>query len=116
MTRETINKVLAIHQERGCLERVKEVLRGKKEHRLCYIEEPYSTMGCSNEWRIVNMDIMKFIGDILDRHDLQIRQEIDNRIEELEKELEELWRQDWQTKSAARPSTGFPTTGSTPAG
>ena len=33
---------------------------------------------------------MKFIGDILDRHDLQIRQEIDNRIEELKQELEQL--------------------------
>lgn len=49
-----------------------------------------SSQSTGHEWSIENMDIMKFIGDILDRHDLQIRQEIDNRIEELKQELEQL--------------------------
>lgn len=90
MDAETISKILAVHQEIECLGQVKEAIGGTRAHRLCYIREPYSTMGSSNEWSIENMDIMKFIGDILDRHDLQIRQEIDNRIEELKQELEQL--------------------------
>lgn len=91
MNQETINKIIAAHQEIGCLERVKKAIEGTREHRLCYIQKPRDSMiGHSSEWSIENMDIMKFIGDILDRHDLQIRQEIDKRIEELKKELEEL--------------------------
>ena len=91
MNQETINKILAAHQEIECLERVKSAIKDTREHRLCYIQRPCDSMiGHSSEWSIVNMDIMKFIGDILDRHDLQIRQDIDNRIEELKQELEQL--------------------------
>ena len=42
------------------------------------------------EWEIVNMDKMKYIGDILDRHDGMIREEIDQRIAQYKQELENL--------------------------
>ena len=33
---------------------------------------------------------MRYIGDLLDKHDLMIRQEIDNEIEQLKAEIETL--------------------------
>ena len=45
MNQETISKILAVHQEIECLGRVKEAISGTRAHRLCYIREPYSTMG-----------------------------------------------------------------------
>lgn len=90
MNTETINKVLSIHKKIKELEAAKRVAKDKKGHCLYYIEEPYDTLSEIDEWHPVSVDIMYSIRDILDRHSLQIRQEIDDRIKELKKELEEL--------------------------
>lgn len=90
MNQETITKVLATHQEIECLEAVKKAIDSTNNHRLSYLEYRGSLAYERSEWRVVNMDVMKYAGDILDRHDLQIRQEIDNRIEQLKQELEQL--------------------------
>lgn len=90
MNSETIAKVLAIHQEIECLEAVKKAINYTNDHRLSYLEYREGSSFDRSEWRIVDMDVMKYIGDILDRHDLQVRQEIDNRIEQLKRELEQL--------------------------
>lgn len=96
MNAETLQKAMAIHQELEILTDVRDNIKptynaGLDEtyqYRLSYITKT-SGYGCS-EWEAVDVDKMKFIGDILDRHDRQIRQEIDNRINELNKELEQL--------------------------
>lgn len=88
MTQEKIEKVIANHQELDWLDTVKKEIANTKEHRLCYIHKTHG-MTCDN-WEIDNMSVIRYIGDILDRHDLQIRKEIDEEIEKLQKELQEL--------------------------
>lgn len=96
MNNEALQKAMAIHQELEILTDVRDNIKptynaGLDEtyqYRLSYITKT-SGYGCS-EWEAVDVDKMKFIGDILNRHDRQIRQEIDNRIDELNKELEQL--------------------------
>lgn len=89
MNRETITKVLAIHAEIECLEAVQKEIEGTKKHRLSYLEYNEGlTLRDRSQWQISDMDKLKFIGDILDCHDVQIRQEIAQRIEKLNKELE----------------------------
>lgn len=96
MNNETLQKAMAIHQELEILTDVRDNIKptynaGLDEtyqYRLSYITNT-SGYGCS-EWEAVDVDKMKFIGNILNRHDRQIRQEIDNRINELNKELEQL--------------------------
>lgn len=90
MNQETIAQLLAIHQEIECLEQVKKKIEDKGKSRLSYLEYNGGLSLGRGEWRIADMNVMKFIGDILDRHDLQVRQEIDNRIEQLKQELEQL--------------------------
>ena len=85
MAQEKVNKVIVLHQAIECLEEVKRFLNSRSNHRLSYLEH-YPSM----EWEIVNMDKMKYIGDILDRHDGMIREEIDQRIAEYKQELENL--------------------------
>ena len=96
MNNETLQKAMAIQQELEILTDVRDNIKptynaGLDEtyqYRLSYITKT-SGYGCS-EWEAVDVDTMKFISDILNRHDKQIRQEIDNRINELNKELEQL--------------------------
>lgn len=91
MTDETVMKVLAIQKELDLLGEVKEDLGRSREYRLTYIEWiEGATLMDHSYWNIVDMDTMKYISEILDRHDKQIRQEIDDRINGLKKELEEL--------------------------
>lgn len=88
MTQENVKKVIANYQAIDWLDTVKKEIANTKEHRLCYI---HKTHGMTYDgWEIDNMCVIKYIGDILDRHDLQIRQEIDEEIEKLQKELQEL--------------------------
>lgn len=85
MTQEKVNQIIVLHQAIECLEEVKQFLNSRSNHRLSYLEH-YPSM----EWEIVNMDKMKYIGDILDRHDGMIREEIDQRIAQYKQELENL--------------------------
>lgn len=89
MNRETIMKILAIHAEIECLEAVQKEIEGTKKHCLSYLEYNEGlTLSDRSQWQISDMNKLKFISDILDCHDMQIRQEITQRIEKLNKELE----------------------------
>ncbi len=94
MKEETLINALAIHQELDLLSKVQDSI--KSEYipdiddqylfRLTYI----SSSMRGSKWHIVDIETMKYIGDILDRHDKEIRKEIADRIAELKKEIEEL--------------------------
>lgn len=95
MNNETINKILAIRQELELLETAQNDIKSEYNpsiddqdvFRLTYIR---SSVRGNSKWHIVDLERMKYISDILDRHDKQIRQEITDRINELKKELERL--------------------------
>lgn len=84
MDKETYNRVVVISNRLNQLQEVKEELKSTRTHYLTYAEKAESLRDsdslCS-DW------IMKYIGDILDK---MIRQEINNEIASLNKEIEEL--------------------------
>lgn len=84
MTEEQFNKVIRINDRINQLVGVNREIADTTRHRLSYITHGVSDWRPSSEW------IMKHISDILDRHDMQIRQEIDEEIEKLKKEIEML--------------------------
>lgn len=84
MTEEQFNKVIRINDRINQLVNVNREIADTTRHRLSYITHGASDWHPSNEW------IMEYISDILDRHDMQIRQEIDEEIEKLKKEIEML--------------------------
>lgn len=85
MTQEQYERAVAINTRLSDLERVKELIKGTVTHRLTYSEE----LGSSG-WKVCWPGTMLLIGDILDKHDLMIRKEIDEEIERLKKEIEAL--------------------------
>lgn len=89
MTEQQFKKAKELHERLEQLEEVNKEIKNDDYHKgiLSYI-----ILGgdyCS-EWEFVNNEIMNYIRDILDRHDQQIRQEIDDEIEKLKKEIEAL--------------------------
>ena len=82
MTEEQFNKAIRINDRIKQLVDVNREIADTTRHRLSYITHGVSDWRPSNEW------IMKHISDILDRHDKQIRQEIDEEIKKLKKEIE----------------------------
>lgn len=90
MTPEKVNKIIVLHQTIERLEEVRQFLNSRSNHRLSYLEHYPSTSLDRESWEIVDMNKMKFIGDILDRHDGMIREEIDKRIAQYKQELENL--------------------------
>lgn len=87
MTEEQFNEAVRINNRIGELEEVKKKISLSTYNRLSYIQKDGSI---HDDWTIVGEWIMKDISDILDRHDQQIRQEIDEEIEKLKKEIEAL--------------------------
>lgn len=85
MTQKQYQRAVAIYKRLDELGRVKEEIKGTVTHRLTYSEE-----SGSSGWKVCWPNIMRLIGDILDKHDLMIRKEIDEEIERLEKEIETL--------------------------
>lgn len=87
MDKETYNRAVAISNRLSQLQEVKEELKDTRNHYLTYARKADS-LGERNslcaDWR------MEYIGAILDKHDKMIRQEIDNEIAALNKEIEEL--------------------------
>lgn len=94
MNKDTLARALAIHQELERLQQVKDEIQPHRNHgvdeerklRLTYV----FTSSRMREWDMCDRGAMKHIGDVLDRHDAMIRQELDGRIDRLEKELSEL--------------------------
>ncbi len=95
MKEETLLKALTLRQELDLLTSVEEAIRpceyedgGREVFRLTYITKALTLNGY--KWQPVGMNKMKYIGNLLDRHDKEIRKEIADRIAELKKEIEEL--------------------------
>lgn len=89
MDKETMNKVLEANNEIMDLKGVKKKInRNGKEFRLWYISRNSDQF--MNIWDIVDTRLMEDIYDILDKHDKLIRQEIDEKICQLKKDLEKL--------------------------
>lgn len=85
MTQEQFQRAIAIHNRLDELGRVKEEIKETASRRLTYSME-----SGSSGWKVCWPNTMRLIGDILDKHDLMIRKEIDEEIERLEKEIETL--------------------------
>ena len=81
MKEEQYNRAIQIHYRINNLERIKEDLL-RVDNKLTYVNK-------SKGEELYPYDF-KHISDILDKHDLQIRAEIDAEIESLEKEIETL--------------------------
>ena len=73
MTQKQYKRAVEIYESLNNLEDVKKEIGDKEEHRLYYAYK-----------------VLRKIGVILDKHDLMIRQEIDDEIEKLKKEIETL--------------------------
>lgn len=85
MTEEQFNEAVRINNRIGELEEVKKEISSLPNNKLSYIQKGDSI---HDDWRIVSDWIMRLISDILDRHDVQIREEIDEEIKKLKKNIE----------------------------
>lgn len=85
MTEKQFNEAVRINNRIGELEKVKKEISSLPNNKLSYIQKGDSIR---DDWKIVGDWIMRLISDILDRHDVQIRQEIDEEIAKLKKEIE----------------------------
>ena len=87
MDKETYNKAIAISNRLSQLQEVKDKLKDTHRHYLTYAEKANS-LGDSDS--LCSYWIMKYISDILDKHDKMIRKDIDDEIAALNKQIEEL--------------------------
>lgn len=87
MNKETYNRTIVISNRLSQLQEVKKELKGTHNHYLTYVGKGYEF---TNPDFFCRQSIMKYIGDILGKHDKMIRQEIDDEIAVLNKEIEEL--------------------------
>ncbi len=91
MNKETVQRVLEINEEIKRLETARDAISGDKQIKLSYKKYNQGTTAFGkSEWRIVEEYELKPIRHILNLHDKMIRQEIDQTIEQLEKQLEAL--------------------------
>lgn len=89
ITQEQFNTAIKLHHRLEALAKVKEEIANTKEHRLWYAKKRSSSYS-SDDWSLVGEYKMRDISDILDRHDQMIRQEIDEEIAKITKQIEEL--------------------------
>ena len=86
MTQEQYQRVVQISGRLEELARVKKEIEATVKHRLWYAEK--SSYG--SDYRLTAEWVMRYIDDLLDKHDQMIRQEIDEEIERLKAEIETL--------------------------
>ena len=86
MTQEQFKRAVQISDKLEALNETKERIKETEKHRLWYAykSEPGRDWELRPEW------LMGFIYDILEKHDVMIRQEIDEEIERLKAEIETL--------------------------
>lgn len=89
MTQEQFNTAIRLHKRLEALEEVKKEIEGTEKHRLWYAKR-YDPMCGTTKWDTVSEYAMQNISDILDRHDRMIREEIDEEIAKIKKQIEEL--------------------------
>lgn len=89
MTQEQFLTAIRLHERLEALDEVKKEIEQTKRHRLWYAKR-YDPMVGSSSWEAVNEYLMRSISDILDRHDKMIREEIDEEIAEIKRQIDEL--------------------------
>lgn len=87
MDKETYNRAIVISNRLSQLQKVKDELKNTYRHYLTCAEKAESL---GNRNSLCSDYIMENISAILDKHDKMIRQEIDDEIAALNKEIEEL--------------------------
>jgi hypothetical protein len=85
MEKETFDRVVELKKRLDGLNEAKEEIESTRRHRLSYIKE----VDRGNGYQTV---VLKFesISEILDRHDEQVRKEIDEEIQKIYNEIESL--------------------------
>lgn len=86
MTEEQYIRAVQISNRIETLNKVKKEIDGTRDHRLWYAAKVTS----SGDFCLCSEYLMREISDILDKHDLMIRQEIDDMIEQLKTEIKTL--------------------------
>lgn len=84
MTDQQFNRAVEIQKRLEDLADTKKRIENTKEHRLYYATKYSDEYRCCPDWA------MRPIADLLDKHDLMIRQEIEDEIASLLKEIESL--------------------------
>lgn len=84
MTDEQYKRAVQIHERLGELQKVKKEIERTREHRLWYAEK------CNSDWRLTTEWVMRYISELLDKHDTMIRAEIEEEISNLLNEIETL--------------------------
>jgi hypothetical protein len=85
MKQETFDRAIELKKRLDGLNEAKKAIESARSHRLSYIKEDDR-----GDWCPVTTWKLEPIGDILDRHDEQIRKEIDEEIQKIYKEIEQL--------------------------
>lgn len=86
MTQEQYQRALQIGERLDNLARVKKEIDNTTKHRLWYAEKSSS----GSDYRLTSEWVMRYISELLDKHDTAIRQEIDEEIKQLKAEIEKL--------------------------
>lgn len=86
MTKEQYQRACEINERLRELQEVKKEIHGTTTKRLTYARK-HST---NSDYSPCNEYIMRYIGNLLDKHDEIIRTEIENEIASLEQEIETL--------------------------
>ena len=87
MTQEQYIRAVQISERLQELEKVKDDIKNTSKHRLWYA---HNSGEFGSEWSLVSEWRMRYICEILDKHDTMIRAEIDEEIEKLKAEIEKL--------------------------
>ena len=84
MTPQQYERVVEIYNRIENLEKTKKHIVDKSKHRLYFAYKCVDEFRCCADWS------MRPIAELLDKHDRMIRQEIEEEIERLKKEIEEI--------------------------
>lgn len=87
MTEEQYKRAMQINRRITDLNETLDQIKRTSNHRLWYA---YNSGEFGSEWRLTPEWAMRRISDILDKHDLMIRQEIEEEIKKLKEEIKEL--------------------------
>lgn len=85
MTEQQYNRACEIKNRLDVLAETKKKIEGTASHRLYFAYKD-----CDCEYRICPDWSMRPIAELLDKHDLMIRQEIEEEIERLKNEIKDL--------------------------
>lgn len=87
MTEEQYKMAVQINNRIADLSKTLDHIKETRKHRLWYA---YNSGEFGSEWRLTPEWVMRHISEILDKHDLMIRQEIKDEINKLKEEIKAL--------------------------